>query len=213
MKIAIIGAAGNIGQRITNEALQRNHEVTAIVRNPEKVKITNANLKVVKGDVDDTKTLAEQLKGFDAVVSSIGPPHDGSVPASVINVAARSVLEAFKESGAKRLLVVGGAGSLKIPTGEDLVDTPSFPAIYKEVALHHREVLKEIRKSDANWTYFSPAGLILPGERTGKFRVDTENLVIDDKGESFISIEDYAVAMIDEIENPKFERNRFTAGY
>lgn len=214
MKIAIIGASGNIGSRITHEALSRGHEVTAIVRNPAKFNLENESLVVTKGDVLQVDDVAAKIEDHDAVVVSyspgLGPGTDYQQHVKV----AEAVIAAARKAGVKRVLSVGGAGSLYISEGVQAVDTPDFPAEWKEGASAQRDSLDVYRKADdLEWTFFSPAFLIGPGERTGKYRLGTENPVANEKGESTISYEDYAVAVLDELENPQFIRKRFTIGY
>lgn len=214
MRIALIGATGQIGQHILNEALNRGHEVTAILRDPGKLPVRE-RLRAVQGDVYDTAALATRLKGLDAVISAFNPGWgDADLPAKQIR-GTDSVIAATKEAGVRRLLVVGGAGSLKVPgTETDVVDTPDFPADWKAAAGAVRETLKHLRTETAlDWTFLSPAALIEPGERTGHFRLGGDELLVDAKGESRISLPDYAVAMIDELESPQHSRRRFTLAY
>jgi putative NADH-flavin reductase len=214
MKVAIIGANGNIGTRITQEALNRGHQVTAIARNPEKLKIENKNLTLVKADVLNTDELAEVLKGHDAVVSAFGIDWSKPETFPLFNIAAQSAIDAAKKAGVKRLINVGGAGSLEVAPGVQLIDTPEFPAQYRPAANEQRKSLEIFRReNDLDWTFFSPAIVIGPGERTGKFRIGKDNPVFDEKGNSHISYEDYAIALIDELENPQFIKQRFTIGY
>lgn len=209
MNIALIGATGTIGQRILKEALDRGHQVTAIVRTPAKVTVSHPNLTVVTGDIFKADGLASLVKGHDILVSAYGPPGDPGALADLT----RTLIEAVKISGIDRLLAVGGAGSLEVAPGVQIVDTPGFPEAWKPIALAHRNALGILRESDINWTSFSPAGVIEPGERTGKFRLGTEQLVTDENGNSKISAEDYAIALLDEVENPQHIRARFTAAY
>lgn len=207
MKIALFGAGGMIGSRIAQEALARGHEVTAVVRTPGKL-AKHGKLKEVTGDASDAASVARVTAGQDAVISAISvADQEGLLRAT------EAQIKGVKQSGAPRLLVVGGAGSLEVAPGLQLVDAPNFPAAYKAPALAHREVLKAYRKADLDWTYLSPAAVIAPGERTGKFRLGKEQLVADAKGDSKISAEDYAVAMIDEVEKPQHIRQRFTLAY
>ncbi|MGH8492831.1 MAG: NAD(P)-dependent oxidoreductase [Moraxellaceae bacterium] len=214
MHIALIGATGQIGQHILSEALARGHRVTAIVRHPEKL-AANPLLKAVGGNVYDTAALAAQLKGLDAVISAFNPGWTDSDIASKQLKGTNSVIAATKQAGVKRLLVVGGAGSLQVPGGGmDVVDTPDFPAEWKAAAGAVRESLKHLRtEKELDWTFLSPAALIEPGERTGRFRLGADELLVDAKGESRISLPDYAVAMIDELEAPQHSRQRFTLAY
>lgn len=214
MKIALIGATGMIGQRILNEALSRGHEVTAIARNPAKV-APRPNLEVKMGDVMKPETLVPAIATANVLVSSCSPPRDNPREAidsvRTLTEAVRAVAKTGNQS--LRLIMVGGASSLETAPGLQLLDSPNFPEAWKPVASAHREALGALRKTAINWTYFSPAALIQPGTRTGKYRIGTEQLVTDAKGESRISAEDYAVAMLDEIEKPRFVRQRFTAAY
>lgn len=214
MHIALIGATGQIGQHILSEALARGHRVTAIVRHPEKLS-PHANLTAVAGSVYETAALASQLRSADAVISAFNPGWgDADLPAKQIQ-GTDSVIAATKQAGVKRLLVVGGAGSLQVPGGGmDVVDTPDFPAEWKEAAKAVRETLKHLRtEKELDWTFLSPAAHIEPGERTGRFRLGGDELLVDEKGESRISLPDYAVAMIDELESSQHSRQRFTLAY
>jgi putative NADH-flavin reductase len=212
MKIAVFGASGMIGQRITQEALARGHQVTALVRHPEKVTASHPNLTTQAADALDPASVAAAVAGHDVVVSSISP--NGQQPAVLVD-SAHSLLEGIERAGVRRLIVVGGAGSLEVAPGLQLVDSPEFPAAWRPGALAHRDGLNVYRQSTApvDWTFFSPPNFIAPGERTGQYRLGTDQLVTDDKGESRISAEDYAVALLDEIETPRFARQRFTAAY
>lgn len=210
MKILLVGGSGTIGSRILAEAVKRGHTVTTVTRDPSKV-ATQAGVTAVKGDALDPNSLAEVAKGHDAVVSASSPGND---PAKVVD-AARAHVTALPKAGVKRLVVVGGAGNLEVAPGVHLVDTPEFPAAWKQIALTHRDALGVYRKEAGalEWTYFSPAALIEPGERTGKFRTGSNKLITDDKGLSRISAEDYAIALMDELETPKHVRGQFTAAY
>lgn len=203
MKIALIGATGFIGSRLLAELTSRGHQVTAIVRNPEKVP-QGAGVTAKKGDVYDKDGLAALLAGHDAVTSAVH--YTASDPAVL--------LAAVKQSGVKRYLVVGGAGSLEVAPGVKLFDTKEFPAIYLDEARKGGAYL-DLLKGEAglDWTFLSPSALIEPGERTGQFRLGKDQLLVDDKGQSRISAEDYAIALIDELEKPAHSRQRFTVGY
>ena len=214
MKIAIIGASGNIGSRITHEALNRGHEVTAIVRHPEKFTMENESLVVTKGNALEVDDLAAKIEGHDALVVSYSPGWGPDTDFQKHVKAAEAVLAAARKAGVKRVLNVGGAGSLYVAEGVQAVDTPDFPRDWKEGASAQRDSLEVYRNaSDLDWTFFSPAFMIGPGERTGKYRLGTEHPVANEKGESTISYEDYAVAVLDELEKPQFIRQRFTIGY
>ena len=203
MKVALIGASGNAGSRILAELTRRGHAVTAIVRNPEKLsKHTNVTAK--RGDVFDPEGLAALLAGHDAVISAVH--FTASDPAKLI--------DAVKRAGVRRYLVVGGAGSLEVAPGVRLVDTPQFPVAHKGEALKGADFLALLRQErDLDWTFLSPSALFVAGERTGKFRLGTDQLLADDKGTSTVSFEDYAVALVDELERPSHSRSRFTVGY
>lgn len=203
MKIAIVGASGNAGSRITAELARRGHAVTAIARNPEKIAIV-PNVIPTKGDASDEAGLTELLKGHDVAISSIH--FLASDPAKLIGAA--------KASGIPRYLVVGGAGSLEVAPGVRLVTTPNFPPQYKAEAEKGAAFLDRLaQEKELNWTFLSPSALFVPGERTGKFRLGTDQLLTGADGKSWISFEDYAVALADEIEKPAHIRKRFTVGY
>jgi putative NADH-flavin reductase len=213
MNIALFGANGTIGQRILQEALSRGHNVTAIIRNPSKLQITNPDLIVIKGDVLDPASVAETVTGHDAVISAIGPAHDGSSQADFLLKAAHSLIDGLNRTSVRRLLIVGGAGSLEVAPGLRLLDTPDFPPAWRGSANAHADALEIYKTAHLDWTYLSPAAFIQPGERTGTYRTGTDQLVTDAEGKSHISAEDYAVALIDELENQKFNRRRFTVAY
>ncbi|WP_298278703.1 NAD(P)-dependent oxidoreductase [uncultured Bradyrhizobium sp.] len=203
MKIAIAGASGQAGSRITAELARRGHAVTAIARNPEKI-ASLPNVVAKKGDVNDEAALATLWAGHDAAISSVH--FSVSDPAKLIGAA--------KSSGVGRYLVVGGAGSLEVAAGVRLVTTPNFPPQYKAEATKGGEFLDLLRgEKDLNWTFLSPSALFVAGERTGKFRLGTDQLLTASDGKSWISFEDFAVALADEIERPSHLRQRFTVGY
>ena len=212
MKIALFGASGMIGQRILNEAVSRGHNVTAIVRNPSKVDTTSPAVTALAGNILDPKDVAATVAGHDAVVSAYGPSHD--TPETVID-SVRSLAGGLQEANVRRLVVVGGAGSLEVAPGVQLVDTPEFPAAWKAVALAHRDALAALKADGGNldWTYVSPAAFIQPGERTGSFRVGGTQLLTDAEGNSKISAEDFAIAIIDELENRAHVQEQITAAY
>lgn len=211
MKIALFGASGMIGSRILSEALARGHAVTVVARDPSKLSLDHPKAHALKGDVLDAASITAAVIGQDAVISAYGPGHHGD-PKDVVK-AARALVAGLKPAGVKRLLVVGGAGGLEVKPGLELADTPEFPAAWKGIADAHRDALPVYRNADLDWTYFSPAALIQPGERTGKYRIGSDRLVADEKGESRISAEDYAAAMLEEMERPRHLRARMTAAY
>lgn len=203
MKIAVIGASGNAGSRISAELARRGHSVTAIARNPEKIAV-QANVTPTRGDVMDQAGLARLLAGHDAAISSVH--FLASDPAKLIGAA--------KESKVGRYLVVGGAGSLEVAPGVRLVTTPGFPVAYKAEAEKGAAFLDLLRaETELNWTFLSPSALFTAGERTGKFRLGNDQLLTAADGKSSISFEDFAVALADEIERPAHIRQRFTVGY
>jgi uncharacterized protein len=203
MKIAVIGASGNAGSRISAELARRGHSVTAIARHPEKI-AAQANVTPTRGDVMDQAGLARLLAGHDAAISSVH--FLASDPAKLIGAA--------KESKVGRYLVVGGAGSLEVAPGVRLVTTPGFPVAYKAEAEKGAAFLDLLRaETELNWTFLSPSALFTAGERTGKFRLGNDQLLTSADGKSSISFEDFAVALADEIERPAHIRQRFTVGY
>ena len=210
LKIALFGATGMIGSRIAAEALARGHEVTAIVRRPKPVDGL-PELKVVAGDLFDAAASSALVAGFDVIASAYGPSHDD---ASKVIEATRSLVGLARAAGVKRLVAVGGAGSLEVAPGKQLVDTEGFPDAYKAVALAHREALGVYRTvADLDWTFFSPAAMIAPGAKTGTFRTGADSLIVDASGNSKISAEDYAVAFVDEVEQGRFVRRIATVAY
>lgn len=212
MNIALIGASGFIGSALRAEALSRGHKVTALVTQPERI-APAAGLSVVKANVNDTAALAAALKGHDAVLSAFSGHVQSDVEGYYLK-GIRSVIAATRQAGVGRLLVVGGAGSLEVAPGVQLLDTPGFPAAYKASAEGARQALRLLRdEAGLDWTMLSPSAMIAPGERTGRFRLGGDTLLADAKGESRISVQDYAVAFIDELEKPAHSRRRFTAGY
>ena len=209
MKIALYGATGNAGSRILTELLQRGHEVTAVVRDPAKVPAQDG-LKVVAGDVHSAAGIAEKIAGADVVVSAYGPPHTDTD--QLLGVT-ENFLAAVKAAVVGRFVFVGGAGSLEVAPGVTLLASGHLPEAWFAIATSHAKAQDLAKASDVNWTVFSPAAFFEPGERTGKFRVGGDQLIVDSAGKSWISMEDYAIALVDELETPKHERARFTAGY
>lgn len=212
MKIAVFGAGGRIGSRIVDEALNRGHDVTAVVRHPENYTKIHDHLKVARADLFNSQDVETGAFDQDAVVSAYSPA--AGIPPTTITEVAIPLINGLKQAHVKRLIIVGGAGSLEVAPGLQLVDTPDFPAAYKPVSLAHREALKIYQKEkELDWTFVSPSAVIEPGVRTGKFRTGTNQLLRDANGKSFITMEDYAVAVIDEIENPLHIREVMTVGY
>ncbi len=207
MKVVLIGATGKSGRRILSELIARGHGVTAVARNPVDLP---AGIKIHRDDLSSADKIAAIIKGADAVVSAYAPPQDDTD--QLIAVTERQI-EAVKKAGNPRLIVVGGAGSLEVAPGVPLLKSGHLPDPWLPIATSHEKALRLLEKSDINWTYFSPAAFFEPGERTGKFRLGKRNLVADEKGNSRISLEDYAIALVDELEKPAHERQQFTIGY
>ncbi|CVK16443.1 MAG: NAD(P)-dependent oxidoreductase [Apibacter sp.] len=214
-KVALIGASGFIGSELVKELLTRGYQVTAIVRSAEKIKNNDKNLKVVSANVLDMDKLSEVLKSNDAVISAYNPGWTNPNIYDDTIKGYRSIIEAVKKSGIKRLQAVGGAGSLQVAPGKTVVDTGVIPDEILPAVKAMAQVLKDqfLPEKDLDWVFFSPAGTIEPGERTGKYRLGLDTLIADDQGNSKISVQDYAKAMVDELENPKHHQQRFTIGY
>lgn len=203
MKIALIGASGNAGSRILSELVSRGHRVTAIARHPDKIAKLNG-VTAIEGDVYDKAQLVALIKGYDVLISSV---HFSASDPDIL-------ISAAHEAGVKRYLVVGGAGSLLTPDGKKLIESPHFPDMYKVEAAAGGVFLDKLRaQSSVNWTYFSPPAVFIPGTRTGIFRLGLDNLISDASGTSTVSMEDFAIAMVDEIEKPAHLNQRFTIGY
>jgi len=207
MKIALIGATGYVGARLLAEALDRGHQVTAVVSDAAKLPGHSA-LTGVSADATDVDALAELVAGHDLVISSYNPGRDST------GTGTQAITDGVKRGGVARFLVVGGAGSLKLPSGGRVVDQPDFPAEWKEGALRTSAFLDRLRGEDElDWVFLSPATMLVPGERTGHYRTGKDDLLTDGAGESRISLEDYAVAMLDEAERSLHHRERFTVAY
>ena len=213
MKVAIIGASGQIGAFIRDEALARGHQVTAIVRDPEKITVRNPHLNVVKADILKDK-VDELVQGHEAVISAYNP---GWSNPDIYNEQIRgykAIISGVKKSGIKRLLVVGGAGTLEVAPGVLVLDTTNFPEQVKGGVLATRDTLYMLKEEkELEWTFLSPPGSIALGERTGHYRVGKDQLLKNEEGESKISTQDYAVAMLDELEHAQHIRERFTVAY
>ena len=213
--VTLIGASGFVGTAILNELLASCHRVTAVVRNPGKIGIKSPSLTVVQADVTDTSALVAACKGRDAVISAYNP---GWTNPNIYEETLRNyplILEAVRQSGVRRLLCVGGAGTLFCAPGLRVVDSGVIPdAIMGGVRSLGEFYLNTLmNEKEIDWIFFSPAGTLEPGKRTGKFRLGKDDLIVDENGNSHISVEDYAVAMVDELENPKHHYERFTIGY
>ena len=213
--VVLIGASGFVGTAILNELLNRGHKVTAIVRDPAKVTASNPNLKVIQADVTDTDVLIEASKGKDAVISAYNP---GWKNPNIYEETLKNyplIVDSVKKAGVERLLIVGGAGTLFYAPGKMVMDADDVPAKLlpgiKSLGEFYQNTLR--KENDIDWIFLSPAANMTPGERTGKFRIGKDDLVVDVNGDSNISVEDYAVAMVDELEQKKYHKERFTIGY
>lgn len=214
-KIVLIGASGFVGTAILKEALNRDIKVTALVRNPEKIQISNPNLTVVKGDVTDREIIKNITKDTDAVISAYNP---GWANPNIYDETLKNypiLLNEVKESNVKRLLIVGGAGTLFVAPGLRVVDSGAIPDSImggvKSLGEFYLNTL--VNENSIDWVFFSPAGSLEDGKRTGVYRLGKDNLIVDDNKESKISVQDYAKAMIDEFETPQHHKERFTIGY
>jgi putative NADH-flavin reductase len=216
MQLVILGAAGHVARRIAREALDRGHQVVGVVRDASRFQPYDDRLQVVEGDATDAASIARVARGADAIVNAISPrPSPAGRPASSLVASARAIIAGAREAGVKRIIIVGGAGSLEVAPGVQLVDTPDFPDLYKGEALAGRESFAVYRTESEglDWTYISPAIEIGPGKRTGKFRTGRDQILVDDQGKSFISYEDYAVAVVDELEQARNPRRRIAVAY
>lgn len=209
MKIVVFGAGGTLGSRITDEFVRRGHAVKVVTHSGSERPPARPHTVSVDAEVTNPTSVAEAIRGADAVVSAIGPGPNQN--AAVILGAARGLLEGLRRTGVRRLVVVGGAGSLEFSPGLELADTAQFPEAWKPIADAHRAALAIYREEpDLEWTVIAPAAMIAPGTRTGHYRAGGDQLLVDAKGESRISAEDYAVAVADEVETPRHIRRRFT---
>lgn len=214
-KVVLIGASGFVGSAILNEALNRDFEVTAVVRHPEKIKTENEKLRVRKADVSSLAEVAEVCKGADAVISAFNPGwNNPNIYEETISVYL-TIIDGVKKAGVDRFLMVGGAGSLFIAPGLRLMDSGEVP----ENLLPGVRALGEfylnflMKEKEVDWVFFSPAADMRPGVRSGRYHLGKDDMIVDAVGNSHISVEDYAAAMIDELEYPKHHHERFTIGY
>jgi uncharacterized protein len=206
MRIIVFGANGRQGSRLVTEALERDHEVTAVVRSEDRAGDVDSRATVVVADALDPDRVAEVSAGHDAALNATKERH-----ADV----ARALLEGLARAGVPRLLIVGGASSLEVAPGVRLFDTPEFQEEWKAEAASGIESLGVYRSADTpvEWTYVSPGAFLAPGERTGSYRTGGEQLLVREDGGSAISMEDFAIALVDELENPQHPNQRFTAAY
>jgi putative NADH-flavin reductase len=210
VNVALYGATGKSGSRILQELTKRGHRVTAIVRDPARLPQQGPGVVVEQDDLSDPKKIAAAINGAEAVISAYAPPQDR--PDEIVDVTQRQV-EALNHGANVRLIVVGGAGGLNVAPGVALVDSGYLPEPYQPIARAHIKALNVLKASKIDWTYLAPAAYFLPGERTGKFRLGNDELIANSQQESRISMEDYAIALVDELENPRHRRQRFSVGY
>jgi putative NADH-flavin reductase len=209
MNVVVYGATGNSGSEIVKELVRRGHKVTGVARKVASLE-GQPGVTAKTDDLSNVDAIAAVIKGADVVVSAYQPPADNTD--ALIDVTGRQI-EAVKKAGVPRLIVVGGAGQLEVAPGVTLIKSGYLPAEYLPIAISHEKAAQVLKDSDINWTYIAPAAYFVPGERTGKYRTGTNNLVADEKNDSRISFADYAIALVDEIETPKHERALFSVGY
>ena len=216
--VVLIGATGFVGSAILNELIERGHKVTAIVRNLESAKVKNPLIEYVVADATNPSELARIAKGKDAVISAYNPGWTNPRQYEETLENYPKIVEGAKQSGVRRLLIVGGAGTLFVKPGVRLIDTGTLPEAWlpgvKSLGEFYLNTL--MQENDIDWIFFSPAGNLgnmTTGVRTGKYRLGKDDMLFDEKGESFISVEDYAVAMVDELEQENHHKERFTAAY
>ncbi|KOC90900.1 NAD(P)-dependent oxidoreductase [Winslowiella iniecta] len=214
MKITVIGATGFVGQEVINEALARGHQVTAVSRSGKNLP-QHSNLTLATGDIHDSDWLNSVLRSQDAVISAYNPGWSESDLFEKFTRGSTQILAAVRAAQVKRLLVVGGAGSLQVAPGVELVDTEAFPAEIKPGALGARALRNTLQSSggDLDWTYLSPAAMLQPGARTGQFRIGSTELLMSGDHPASISVADLAVAIVDEIEHPQHLQKQFTVAY
>ncbi|KGE19617.1 NAD(P)-dependent oxidoreductase [Paenibacillus wynnii] len=210
MNVVLFGASGNIGRAILQEALKRKHEVTATVRQPDKLDVVHERLRTLKVDILDPASVSAAAHGHKAAISAYGPEWGQE---RELLEAASSLVEGLTAAGLNRLIIVGGAGSLRTESGEMLMDTRDFPTELRPLAAAHSDAYEIYSGSELDYSYASPAAVIQSGRRTGQFRIGLDQLVVDENGNSVISVEDYAVAIIDELEEGNYSRTRFTVAY
>lgn len=216
MHIVVFGATGNVGREVVAEALRRGHQVTGVVRDPAAIRPPAEGIRLAKGDATDARSVAEVVRGADAVVSAISPrPNGRGLPAPSLVDNVRALQAGLREAGVRRVLYVGGASTLEVAPGRMLLDEPGFPDAYKAEATEGKQALDLWRAEGAglDWTFLSPATEIFPGERTGRYRTTDDRVLADEHGRSRISFADYAVAVLDELERPAHVGRRFGVAY
>jgi hypothetical protein len=209
MNVVLYGATGKTGGRVLKELVSRGHHVTAVARDVSTLQPANG-VSLKQDDLSAADKIAEIIRGADAVINAYAPPPDDTD--QLIPVTNR-LIEAVKKAGVGRFLMVGGAGGLEVAPGVSLIDSGHLPAAYMPIAVSHWKALKALQASDIDWTYLAPAAFFAPGERTGKFRLGKDELISNEQHESRISMEDYAIAMVDELEKGAHRKQRFSVGY
>ena len=213
MKITVFGATGNVGKRVIDEALMRGHEVTAVLRNTSRIDELNPAVNFVIGDADNVSDVVRLSAGQDLVISATRPPQGAE---NTLVYTARSLLSGLAQTKV-RLLLVGGAASLTVPNSQGTLvvdDTDWVPLAWRDIALACLAQHQLCQKDEVvDWSYLSPPAMILPGERTGVFRLGSDELLVDTQGRSTISLEDFAIALVDEAEQQNHSKKRFTVAY
>lgn len=213
--ILLIGASGFVGSAVLKEALERGHSVTALIRDPAKLTIRHPNLNAVSGNASSADEITCTAKGMDVVISAYNPGWKNPNIYQEILATYPAIIAGTKRAGVGRLLVVGGAGSLNVTPGRSLIESGQIPASLLPGVKGQAEVYSRllIPEKKLDWVFFSPSAELFSGKRTGNFRLGKDDLIVDGQGQSRISVQDYAAAMIDEMEHPAHHRERFTAGY
>lgn len=209
MKVVLYGAGGRAGSRILKELVGRGHQVVAVARDAAGA-IAQPGVSSAVDDLSDASHTAEVIKGADAVVSAYAPPQGDTD--QLVAVTGR-MIQAVAQTGVPRFVMVGGAGTLEVAPGVTLTDSGKLPPEWLPIAKSHGSAFQLLRSSSIGWTYLCPAAFFDPGERTGHFRIGGDNLIVDPQGNSRISMEDYAIALADELEKPQHIRARFSVGY
>jgi putative NADH-flavin reductase len=213
LRVVLFGAGGMVGSRIAKEALARGHHVVAVQRNPGGLDLDGRHVMTVSGDATDPASVAELARGADIVASAVSPRNPPG--ANTLPRAAAALLAGTRKAGVKRLVVVGGAGSLSVGPSKRLIDSSDFPAEYRPEAQEHVDALTVFRRDGqgVDWTFVSPSAMIFPGKRTGKYQAGTDDLLVDSSGQSQISAEDYAIAFVDELERGDNKGRRMTVAW
>ena len=213
MKTVVLGATGMAGSRIAAEAVRRGDEVVAVSRSGA-APVDSPLLTPVAADAGSVREIAEVVKGADVVASALAPARDGSDPRGPFTALYDAVLDGVRAGGVRRMVVVGGAGSLQVDKDTLLKDTPAVPEPVKPEAQALIDVLAKLRTvDDLEWTYVTPAAAFAPGERTGTFRIGGDDVLTDSEGNCHISAEDYAIAFVDEMENAEHPNTRISVAY